>query len=164
MVQTCKIWAKEKKMWGKIISNRVKLKQAKNTFYCIVRKAKKEYWQNFLEDIEESSNLAQIRLKDKNRCWIALKYTKPKFNSTISAFIRPNNEIIVTMQDKEALVKLYTFSPPPIFKRTKYKLGKRTARAFVTKYHIGQVLLFQSIKKALGPNMQNFDVLCILWD
>lgn len=39
--QACKIWAKEKKMWEKIISNREKLKQTKNTFYYIVCKAKR---------------------------------------------------------------------------------------------------------------------------
>ena len=43
-------------MWGKIIPNREKLKQTRNVFYHIVRKAKRKCWQNFLEGIEKSSN------------------------------------------------------------------------------------------------------------
>ena len=118
----------------------------------------------FFRGIEESSNLAQIRPEDKTRCWIALKYTKPKSNSTISALIRPNNEIAVTMQDKEALIRLHAFPPPPIFHGTEYKPGQGTAHASVTKDKVGRALLCQSIKKAPGPNMHNFRILCMLWD
>ena len=125
MAQARKIWAKEKKMWGKIIPNREKLKQARNVFYRIVRKAKRECWQKFLEGIEESSNLAQIRLEGKNRCWIALKYTKPKSNNTTPALIGPNNETAVTMQDKEALLRLHAFPPSPIFLRNRIQARKR---------------------------------------
>ncbi len=42
MVQACKLWAKEKKIWGKITPNREKLKQARNIFYRTMHKAKKE--------------------------------------------------------------------------------------------------------------------------
>ncbi len=129
-----------------------------------MRKAKRECWQNFLEGIEESSNPARIRLEDKNRYWIALKYTKPKSNSTTPALIGPNNEIAITMQDKEALVRLHAFSPSPIFYGTKYEPGKGTAHALVTKDHVGKALLCQFIKKAPGPNMHDFRILRILWD
>ena len=40
-----------------ITPNRKKLKQARNTFYYIVRKTKRECWQNFLESKEESLDL-----------------------------------------------------------------------------------------------------------
>ncbi len=96
VAQACKEWAKEKRLWGQITPNREKLKQARNAFYRFVRKAKRECWQNFLEGTEEP-NTAQVQREDKNRCWIALKYTKPKSNSTTLAFIGPNNEIAVTM-------------------------------------------------------------------
>lgn len=59
-----------------------------------------------MKDIKELSNLAQIRPKDKNKYWIALKYNKPKSNSTTSALIRSNNKIAVTMKDKKVLIKL----------------------------------------------------------
>ena len=60
VVEARKRWAKEKKTWGKTTLDREKLKQARNTFYHIVRKAKRECWQNFLEEIEKSSNPAEI--------------------------------------------------------------------------------------------------------
>ena len=65
----------------------------------------------------------QMRLEDKNRCWIALKYTKPKFNSIIPALIDFNNEIAVITKDKKALVRLYAFLLPPIFYGIEYKPG-----------------------------------------
>ena len=72
MVQARKIWTKEKKRWRKSTPDKEKLKQAQNQFYHIIRKAKRECWQNFLEAIDESSNHTQIRPEDKNRCSIAL--------------------------------------------------------------------------------------------
>lgn len=102
-----------------------------------MRKAKKEYWQNFFEDIKKSSNLAQIWLKVNNWYWIALKYIKPKFNSITLVFILPNNEIVVIVKDKKALVRLHNFLPLLIFYRTKYKPEKRTADTLFTNNHIG---------------------------
>ena len=68
------------------------------------------------------------------------------------------------MQDKEALVRLHAFPPPPISHGTEYKPGQGTAHASVTKDKVGRALLCQSIKKAPGPNMHNFRILRILWD
>ena len=129
-----------------------------------MRKAKRECWQNFLEGIEEPSNPTQIRPENKNKCWIALKYTKQKSNSTISALIRPNNEIVIIMQNKEALVRRHAFLPPPISHKIEYKLGQETAHASVTKDKVSRALLYQSINKAPGPNMHNFQIFRILWD
>lgn len=42
-----KVWAKEKNIWGKITPSKENPKQARNAFYCTMRKAKKECWQNF---------------------------------------------------------------------------------------------------------------------
>lgn len=130
----------------------------------MVRKAKRECWQNFLEGTEEFSSPAQIRHDDKNRCWTALKYTKSKSNSTTPALVGANNEIAVTMQDKEAFVRLHAFPPPLMFHGTEYQPGKGTAHALVTKDKFGRALLCQSVKKAPGPNMQNFRILRILWE
>ncbi len=159
-----KIWAKEKKVWGQVTPNREKLKQARNAFYHIVRKAKRECWQDFLEGKEERSVGAQIRPEDINRCWTALKYTKPKSNSTTPALIGPNNEVAVTMQDKEALVRAHAFPAPPIFFGTEYKPKQGTAHLAVTKNSVGAALLCQSVKKVPGPNMHNFRILRVLWD
>ena len=150
MAQARKIWAKEKKMWGQTTLDREKLKQARNAYYRIVRKAKRECWQNFLEGTEESSNPAQIRPKNKNRCWIALKYTKPKSNSTTPALIGLNKEIAVIMQDKEALVRVHAFLPSPVFYKTKYKPKQGIAHLLVTKDSVAKLFYASLLKKHRG--------------
>ncbi len=57
---------------------------------------------------------AKFWLKDKNRCWIALKYTKPRTNSTTPMFIDPNNKRRITIQAKEGLVRGHVFLRPLI--------------------------------------------------
>ncbi len=96
-----KIWAREKKTLAQISLDREKLKKAQNAFYRLIPKAKRECWQSFLEEEEKSLDSDQIRAEDKNRCWIALKYTKTKGNSITSMLIGPNNEIAIKMQAKE---------------------------------------------------------------
>lgn len=57
----------------------------------------------------------EVRPEHKNRCWIALKYTKPKSKNTTLALIGSNKKIAVIMQDVKALVRRNAFLPPPIF-------------------------------------------------
>ena len=90
-------------------------------FYRLIRKIKREYWQNFLESKEETLEPDKTCFKDKNWCWIALKYTKPKTNSITSMLIGPNNERAVTIQAKEALVKAHAFPPPFVVYGVKYQ-------------------------------------------
>ena len=68
------------------------------------------------------------------------------------------------MQDKEALVRVHAFPLLPVFYGTEYKSKQGTAHLLVTKDSVGKALLCQSIKKAPGPNMHNFRILCVLWD
>lgn len=116
----CKVWAKEKKLWGKITPDRERFKKARNKFYRIVRKTKRECWQNFLEGKEEISDPPKVWPDDKNRCWIALKYTKPQATSTTPVLKRPNNELAVTMQAKKALVRAHVFPKPPKSRGAKF--------------------------------------------
>lgn len=114
MAEAHKIWAKEKKIWGHTSPDREKLKKARNVFYCLVRKAKRECWQSFLEGEEDILDPAKIQLEDKNRYWIVLKYTKPRTNSTSPMLIGLNNKKAITMQAKEALVSSHALPRPPI--------------------------------------------------
>ncbi len=61
-----KVWAIAKKTYGRDLRYADELKQARNTYYRIIRKAKRECWQKFLQgwDTAEGSH-------DKNRCWTA---------------------------------------------------------------------------------------------
>lgn len=95
-----------------------------NAFYCFVQRVKRECWQKFLIRNEETEkgNTTKINLKDKNRCWKALQYTKSRISCTTLFFKGPNNEIAVTMQDKEALVKSHVFPKLPAFQGNEYLL------------------------------------------
>ena len=68
------------------------------------------------------------------------------------------------MQDKEALVRVHAFPPPPVFYGTEYEPGHGIAHASITKNNVAKALLCQSVKKAPGPNMHNFRILYVLWD
>lgn len=95
-----------------------------------------------MKDIKKSSNPTQIKSEDKNRCCIILKYTQPKSNNTIQAPIRLNNKIIVNIQDKKALVKIYAFLLPQIFYGNKYKSRKEIVHCFVLRYNIDKAFLY----------------------
>lgn len=88
-----------------------------------MQRVKKECWQKFLERKEELDKLdrTKIQSKDKNQCWKALQYTKPKRNHTTPAFKDPNNEIAVTIQNKEVLVRTPAFLKSLLFYKSKYQ-------------------------------------------
>ena len=110
-----KTWAREKNLWGKASPDREKVKQARNTFYHTVRRVKRECWQKFLLGEKElnGGDPAKKHPEDKNWCWKALKYIKPRTNCTTPALKDPDNQVAITMQDKEALVRAHAFPKPP---------------------------------------------------
>lgn len=74
-----RVWAKEKKKWEKVTPDAAKFKQARNLFYRIIRKTKREYWQRFLQGGEEQENITDApKIPVKDRCWTALRYTSPR--------------------------------------------------------------------------------------
>ena len=160
-----KIWAREKKLWRKVTPSREKLKQAYNAFYHLVQRVKRECWQKFLMDDEEipEGNKAKTHLEDKNRCWKALQYIKPRTNRTTPALKGPNDEIAVIMHEKEALVRAHAFPKPPIFQGNEYSPGQGSAHLLVNVETVAQALFYQSVKKAPGANMHNFCILCLIW-
>ena len=77
-----KTWARAKRKWGTVTPDTVKLKQARNLFYRVVRKAKRQCWQNFLQGEDKDDN-KDCRESAKDRCWTALQYTQPKQHQTV---------------------------------------------------------------------------------
>lgn len=67
------------------------------------------------------------------------------------------------MQDNEALVRAHAFPKPPLFDGNEYQPTQGSAHLFVTQEAVGKALLCQSIKKAPGPNMHNFQALRLIW-
>ena len=99
------------------------MKKAQNLFYRIVRRAKRECWLKFLlrEKELQEGDLVNIYREDKNRCWKALKHTKPRTNCTTPALQGPNSEVTITMQAKKALVRAHTFEKAPAFQGNEYQ-------------------------------------------
>jgi len=87
-----------------------KLKAARNNYYYIVRKEKRECWQAFLQgedDIEDNIGRESI-----NRCWQALKYTSPRISSFTPPIKAPNGSIATTIEEKEAIFLESAFPRP----------------------------------------------------
>lgn len=67
-----KVWAQDKKKYGRNISFKEELRQARNAYYHTIRKAKRECWQNFLQGADDDSQ-PKAQSMDKNHCWTALQ-------------------------------------------------------------------------------------------
>ena len=106
---------------------------------------------------------AKVYPKDKNRCWKALKYIKPRTNCTTLALQGPDNQVAITMQAKKALVRAHAFPKPPVSLGNEYQPKQRFAYLSVNQKTAAKALLYQSIKKAPGPNMHNFRALRLIW-
>jgi hypothetical protein len=103
---------------------------------------------------------------DKNRCWIALKYTSSRASSTTSAMKDANGEFITTIEEKEAIFRKMAF-PDPIASSINIPISRDSSinaiSSFITEEDIEKALFEQSIKKALGPDKLNFKALRLLW-
>lgn len=105
----------------------------------------------------------KIQAEDKNRCWKALKYTKPRANCTTPALQGPDKEIVVTMQAKEALVRAHAFPKAPGSQGSECQPGQGSAHLSVSQEIVDRALLCQSIKTVPGSNMHNFQALHLVW-
>ena len=72
-------------------------------------------------------------------------------------FIGPNNDVTITIKDKEALVRVYLFSRPPIFQGLEYQSKQETAYLSITKNDVAKAFLYQSEKK-------HQDQICIIFE
>jgi hypothetical protein len=82
----------------KLSENENGIKLAKNNFYIIVRKAKRIYWQKFLQGTIEHDPI-----ESQKRRWTALKYISPKALSTTPAVKGKRGEVAITLEQKEEL-------------------------------------------------------------
>jgi hypothetical protein len=87
------------------------LKLARNNYYYIVRKGKKECWQNFLQGAEEIREDNPTYM-NKNRCWTALKYTSSRASSTTPAMKDADSGFVTTIEEKEEIFRKMAFPDP----------------------------------------------------
>lgn len=92
------MWARAKKDYQGHSKYKDELRQARNTYYRVIRQAKRISWQKFLQ----GQDATQAAKEDKNRCWTALRYTKPQPFKTTPALKNADGHIAISMKAKEA--------------------------------------------------------------
>ena len=80
-------------------------------------------------------------------------------NRTTSTIKGPNNEVAVTMHDKEALIRVHAFSIPSAFQGNKYLPGPGSAHLLVNLQTLTKALFCQSVKKVPGAIIMPWPVL-----
>ena len=148
-------WAKNKRRLGRNEDLKEEFKYARNQYYWIIRKAKRECWQDFLQEKPQSSDAAI----DKNHCWIALKYTKPLQFKTTPALKDSDGNVAVSMKAKEALVRQSVFPKPPTSLVQTPVISSGLAHTKITEAIVAQALVTQARTKAPGPDKINFQIL-----
>ena len=153
------IWAKDKRRLSRREDLKEELKQARNQYYRVIRKAKRVCWQNFLQGKTQSSGTAI----DKNQCWTALKYTKPLQFRTTPALKDSDGNTAVSMKAKEALVRKSAFPKPPINLFEPSVIPSGLAHTKITEEVVARTLMTQAANKAPGPDKINFKILQMIW-
>lgn len=105
----------------------------------------------------------KVQSSNKNRCWTALKYTKPLQFKTTPALKDPSGNIAISMKDKEHMVQRTTFPPPPRSTLKEPKISAGIAHTIITKELVRKTLLAQSTQKIPGPDKINFGILRLIW-
>jgi DNA polymerase II small subunit/DNA polymerase delta subunit B len=99
---------------------------------------------------------------DKNRCWIALKYTSSRASSTTLTIKDVNGEFVIIIKEKEEIFRKMAFLDP-IVSSINIPISRDSSinaiSSFIIKKDIEKTLFKQSIKKALRPDKLNFKAL-----
>ena len=161
VAQARKTWAREKKRLTAYANITKELKKAYNVYYHTIRKVKRQCWQDFLPGKKDN---VEVQSLDKNRCWTALKYTKPQQFKTTLALKDPMGNIAITMKDKKVMVQRTAFPPPPKSLLREPRISNGIAHTTITKELVYNALIAQSTQKAPGPDKINFGILRIIWD
>lgn len=161
VVQARKTWAKEKRRLRGCLNSNKELKKVRNAYYHIIRKAKRQCWQDFLQGEKENMEVQSL---DKNRCWTALKYPKPQQFKTTPALRDPSGNIAISMKDKKVMVQRTAFPPPPQSTLREPRISAGTAHTIITKELVQKALIAQSTQKATGPDKIKFGILRLIWN
>ncbi len=111
----------------------------------------------------KNDGIDSIKRSAKDWSWIALKYTQLRQYHTTPVLRRPNNEVAITMQAKEALVRANAFPKQPDFSRREIRPAQCQAYTWITQTKVQKALFRQSLTKAPGPDKFNFRAIRLLW-
>ena len=136
----------------------------RNEYYRHIRKAKRLAWEQFLEGVFPSGESAEL-VADPEKCWKALRYTKPKEPSYTPAIRvsgldgRPDTTA-ATAEEKEKIFMEQAFP-------SQSRVGGETAFpdsvADVNAREVREALFAQSVRKAPGVDGISFKALRLLW-
>ena len=151
------LWASARKQWQARACTRATFKAARADYYRQIRNAKRTCWESFLGGTQDS-------LDDPNRCWQALRYTKPPGNATTPALhgTDPGASPATSLSEKEALIRKSAFPDAPWSHTPKERPGG-LAHTLITPERVQQALFSQSTKKAPGEDRLNFKAYRLLW-
>jgi hypothetical protein len=139
-------------------------RRVRNEYYRHIRKAKRLAWERFLEGVfptDDHSDLAT----EPERCWKALRYTKPQVPSHTPAIKvggedgRPDT-IVATAEEKEEIFMAQAF-PSQI--GVGGEISFPSSVADVGASEVREALFAQSVKKASGIDGIGFKALRLLW-
>lgn len=161
--QARSVWAAARKRWQAHACTDTEYKAARTTYYQGIRAAKRTCWEAFLEGSQGGLEPIDTQ-EDPNRCWVALRYTKPLSNPTTPALqgLDPETAPATTLTDKEALIRKTAFPNAPRSSIPRELPGGQ-AHTLITPERVHQALFSQSTKKAPGADRLNFKACRLLW-
>jgi hypothetical protein len=139
-------------------------RQIRNEYYRQIRRAKREAWERFLEGVlptdEETQNTA-----DSERCWRALRYSKPQtpsYTPAIKTFTDDGQlrSVAASAEEKEDVFMRQAF---PRQETTDVGTATPNTTARVGAREVHEALFAQSTKKAPGVDQLGFRALRLLW-
>lgn len=140
-------------------------RQVRNSYYRNIRRAKRLTWERFLEGVFPNDDHSQPA-SNPERCWKALRYTKPKIPSytpaikTSGADGQPD-KIVATAEEKEEIFMAQAFPPQASDEEGIQIPDTRTG---VSAGQVREALFSQSVKKAPGADGIGFKALQLLWE
>jgi hypothetical protein len=139
-------------------------RRVRNDIYCHIRKAKRLAWEHFLEGVFPTDDHSELA-SDPERCWKALRYTKPLVPShtpaiRISGVDGRPDKIVATAEEKEEIFMTQAF---PSQAMVDGEVSSPASVANVSARQVHEALFTQSVKKAPGVDGIGFRALRLLW-
>jgi hypothetical protein len=139
-------------------------RRVRNDYHCHIRKAKRLAWERFLEGVFPNDDHSELA-SDPERCWRALRYTKPQALShtpaiKISGVDGQPDKIVATAEGKEEIFMAQAFPSQAVV------VGDVSFPSSVTDVSargVREALFTQSVKKAAGVDGIGFKALRLLW-
>jgi uncharacterized membrane protein len=118
------------------------IKEARRELRRIIRKAKRDCWQAFLQDAQGE------------QVWQALRYTNPRTDAGTGALRDEDGNTATDIEAKEELIVVAAFPAPPPDEPVNIPENSNTAEA--TDEEIERAVWEPSTPKAAGPDLLRF--------